>query len=276
MSGQDPRLAERIGSVQQLSSVVGAMRGIAAARAQQSRHQLAGIRAYAEIVADAISQALGLLPPGDSVPAADTGLPQACVMFCTEQGFAGAFNDRICDAAAPLLDAGAAPFVVGGRGARLLRARGGEPQWSAPMIAQAGSAGALADRIGNALIDALAAGRIGGATIVHAALDGRRVNLKRESLLPLDAKRFPRGSMQPLTHLPAPELFRELANEYLFAQLAAAVLESHAAENSARMQAMAAAQDNIGHRLEGLRLDQQIQRQDVITDELIELAASVL
>ena len=89
MSGQDPRLAERIGSVQQLSSVVGAMRGIAAARAQQSRHQLAGIRAYAEIVADAISQALGLLPPGDSVPSSDSHLPQACVMFCTEQGFAG-------------------------------------------------------------------------------------------------------------------------------------------------------------------------------------------
>lgn len=276
MSAQDPRLAERIGSVQQLSSVVGAMRGIAAARAQQSRRQLVGIRAYAEIVADAISQALGLLAPGDSVPVADTGLPRACLMFCTEQGFAGAFNDRICDAAAAMLDAGALPFVVGGRGARLLRARGREPQWSAPMIAQAGSAAALANRIGSALIDALAAGRIGGATIVHAVPDGTRMHLSQESLLPLDTERFPRSSIQPLSYLPAPLLFRELANEYLFAQLAAAVLESHAAENNARMQAMAAAQDNIAHRLEGLHLDQQIQRQDAITDELIELAASVL
>ena len=59
------RLAEitaHIHSVHQLGSVIGAMRAIAAARAQQSRLLLPGIRAYAGVIAQAIAQALRLLP----------------------------------------------------------------------------------------------------------------------------------------------------------------------------------------------------------------------
>ncbi|TJY63106.1 hypothetical protein E4T66_05185 [Sinimarinibacterium sp. CAU 1509] len=278
MTTQDPRLAERINSVQQLSGVVGAMRGIAAARAQHARHQLEGIRAYADIIADAISQALTLEPATSATAPPSSSQVRACVMFCSEQGFVGGFNDHVCAAARPFLDAGGQAFVIGQRGVRLLGTLGHEAQWSAPMIAQAGNARALADCIGTALVDALEAGRIGGADLVHTISRGPHLEIVQQSLLPLDPTVFRRhrSAAQPLTYLPAPELFRQLASEYLFAQLVAATVESHVAENQARMQAMAAAQDNIAHRLEHLRLDQQIQRQDAITDELVELAAGVL
>ena len=50
----------RIGSVRQLSSVIGAMRGIAAARAREARERVEGVRAYARTVGAAIGQALAL------------------------------------------------------------------------------------------------------------------------------------------------------------------------------------------------------------------------
>ena len=57
----------RIGSVRQLSSVIGAMRGIAAARAREARERVEGVRAYAATVGAAIGQALAL--------AEDRGVP---------------------------------------------------------------------------------------------------------------------------------------------------------------------------------------------------------
>lgn len=276
MSGNDARLSERIASIQQLSGVVSAMRGIAAAREQQSRRQLAGVRAYAGIVAEAISQALKLAPPVDA-GAASAARPRACIIFTSEQGFVGSYNDRLCDAAAPLLARAAHTLVIGSRGVRLLKSRGVEPAWCAPMIAQAGEARALANRVAQALVAALSAGQFGGADLVHAAVEGMRLNIQSYSLLPLDLRHFHRPGRRntPMTYLPAAELLHQLADEYLFAQLAAAALESHAAENNARMQAMAAAQDNIERQNRSLHQAYQMQRQDQITDELIELAAGL-
>ncbi|MDB5972268.1 MAG: F-type H+-transporting ATPase subunit gamma [Hydrocarboniphaga sp.] len=277
MSAQDPRLAERISSVHQLSGVVAAMRGIAAARGMQSRRLLEGVTAYADIVGAGIAQALALAP---GPAAAGPAVPRrtACVLFCSEQGFVGAFNDHLCDAALPLLKPGSSIYVIGSRGARLLAARGHPADWSAPMMAQAGGVRRLADSITRTLIDALQSHRIDSAELIHARLDGPRIVTVRDSLLPLDTQRFRAAASgsPPLTYLPLPDLIRGLAGEYLFAQLAAAILQSHAAENQARLQAMTAAQENIARQLERLQLDQQIQRQDQITDELIELAAGIL
>ena len=54
----------RIRSVRQLSSVIGAMRGIAAARAREARERVEGVRAYAATVGAAIGQALALAEDG--------------------------------------------------------------------------------------------------------------------------------------------------------------------------------------------------------------------
>ncbi len=59
------RLAEttrRIESMHQLETVVTAMRGISASRAQQARVMLHGLRAHASVIAGAIGQALALVP----------------------------------------------------------------------------------------------------------------------------------------------------------------------------------------------------------------------
>jgi len=280
MSGADPRLGERIVSVQQLSSVVASMRGIAAARAAQSRRQLQGIQAYAAIVADALSECLSMLDDGaGALPRSGRAeAPRACLCFCAEQGFVGAFNEHLVDEALPLGRAGSPLWVVGTRGTRLFAARGVPAQWSTAMIAQTGHVTALAQRVGRQIEDALRTGQVSGVELIHAEPVGSgSTRVVRHSLLPLDAETFRRGhlSQPPLTNLPPDELFEQFAREYVFAQLCAAALTHHAAENTARMQAMASAQDNIAETLESLQQQARMARQDQITDEIIELAAGM-
>jgi F-type H+-transporting ATPase subunit gamma len=282
MSQRYAELGARIASVGQLDSVVAAMRGIAAARALASRKQLAGVNAYAEIVAGAIAQALALLP---DKPAEVQGRdePRLCVLFCAEQGFAGAYSERIFAAAG--LDEGSGSarparplLLVGRRGLRLAKARGLKIEWSTPMIAQLGMVGALAHRIVYAIHAQMQAAGGSSADIVYAAPSnaaGDGITVQRRSLLPLDRGRFNRSSpaTPPLLNLPPSQLLDALASEYLFAELCAAILDSYAAENTMRMLTMAAARDNIVRRLDSLSLEQRLARQDGITAELVELVA---
>ena len=107
-------IAARIDGVRQLGAVVNAMRGIAAARVQQARGQLVAVDHYAATIAAAIGRAVALVSPvvTHTVPyPAQLGL----VLFCAEQGFAGAFSERVLDAART--DAATAElFLIGTRG----------------------------------------------------------------------------------------------------------------------------------------------------------------
>jgi F-type H+-transporting ATPase subunit gamma len=272
------RLAElqtRVGSVRQLGSVLSALRGIAASHAQQSRSRLAGVRAYADIVAGAISQALRLSGATPTAPAAARRGRTALLLFCAEQGFAGAFSDQIFDAAGESLG-NATLLIVGSRGLRRAEARRLAVDWSAPMVSQVGAAAALAGRIAAALEQKIDEGRITHVEMIFGMPKaGVDIGVERRSLLPLDLRRFGAANMQlpPLINLPPQQLLERLAAEYLFAELSEAILYSFAAENTARMAAMASARDNIAQKLEDLAREERLARQDEITEEVVELAA---
>jgi F-type H+-transporting ATPase subunit gamma len=158
-------ISAHIRSVDQLRSVIGAMRAIAAARAQQSRLLLPGIRAYAEVIAQAISQALRLLPEdpiSDDVRSVSRGL----VLFTAEQGFAGVFSDRMLDAAKPLLSL-AEVFLVGTRGAMLADEQHLRIAWRTGMALHSDGATSVATRICKALYDRLPVARYTRVDLEH-------------------------------------------------------------------------------------------------------------
>lgn len=265
------RLAEtgrRIESVHQLETVVTAMRGISASRVQQAHALLTGVHAYARVIAGAIGQALAMVPPA---PGNGRGR-SASIVFCAEQGFAGAFSDRLLEAAAGPNDI----FLIGTRGASLARERGIAPVWQTAMVPQANLVPNLASRIAGALYDWVA-DKDGHQveTIVPVWSPGQGVVVERRSLLPFDFRRFPVAHGQgPLTTLPPSNLLGRLAEEYVFAELCEAALTAFAAENEARVATMLSAKTNLESMLtELLALERQI-RQEEITAEVIELAAS--
>lgn len=268
----------RIASVRQLSSVITAMRGIAAARAREARGRLDGIRAYAETIAEAIGHVLAVLP--EDARAGSSGhrhRGHAVIALCAEQGFAGVFNERVLDEAARLLTAGAGTaelMLVGDRGLMVARERGLEVSWSVPMVAHAGQASALADRISEELYRRIDAGRVTRVSVVHAVPGASAaIETAAKVLVPFDFTRFPlaRVAAPALMTMAPPRLLAQLSEEYVFAELCEAVTLSFAAENEARMRAMIAARANVADTLDGLVGRARQMRQEEITNEIIEL-----
>ena len=270
----------RIGSVRQLSSVIGAMRGIAAARAREAHARVKGVRAYAAAVGAAIGQALSLATERSTTPHRTERIGGLLVIaLCAEQGFAGAFNRRVLKVAERLMKAGGSDqrelLLFGSGGLAGAEDLGLRVSWNAAMVAHVDEVAALADRVTEQLYARLEAGRAARVTIVHATPAFGEIRVVRRTIAPFDFARFPeaRNHAPPLVTIPLPLLLAELAEEYVFAELCEAITLSLAAENEARMRAMTSAKTHVAKMLDDLVARSRQLRQQEITDEIIELAA---
>ena len=272
------RLADivaQIQNVRQLEAVVTAMRGIAASRAQKARSLLVGVEAYSEVVSRAIGEALSLMPADAAIAPRRGRARPARILFCAEQGFAGAFSERVLDAAAPDLGA-ARVFIVGTRGAIIASERRIEPAWSEAMAAHADTVPSFANKLADDLYRYVADGRVTEVELFYSrSVAGSGIHVERHSLLPIDFERFgrPEQTQSPLIALPPDVLLERLAEEYVYAQLCTAALHAFAAENEARMIAMLSARNNIKSKLTALSRRERQLRQEEITTEVVELAA---
>jgi F-type H+-transporting ATPase subunit gamma len=272
------RLADvsaRIRNVRQLDAVVTALRGIAASRAQQGRSLLAGIDAYSAVVSRAIGQALTLMPADYRHTSEKRGASVGLILFCAEQGFAGAFSERVLNAAGGDF-ANVMTLLIGTRGLVVARERGLNPSWSRPMASHVDAVPSLANDIAEALYAQIAGGMPSTIEIiVPRSISGGGVRVDRHSLLPLDLAQFVDApeTLPPLTTLKPQELLERLTAEYVYARLCEAAMHAYEAENQARMMTMTAARHNIETRLVTLTQREQQLRQDEITSEIVELAA---
>lgn len=271
------RLADigaHITGIRQLGAVVNAMRGIAAARALQARGQLAAVDRYAATIAAVIARVLSLVPI--AAPGA-THRPGrlALALFCAEQGFAGAFSERVLDTVGPDL-ATSELFLVGTRGRVALAERGITAGWTSAFPSHSPGVPRLADDIVTALYTRIATGEIDRLDAVFCHWQpGHATHVERRHLFPFDTTAFPvpKDADAPLLNLEPVALLRTLTADYLHALLCEAALNGFAAENQARMEAMAAAHSQIERQLGVLQATERIMRQDQITEEIIELAA---
>jgi len=296
MSNKLSEVQARMNGVHGLESVVGAMRGIAAARSREARSRLDGIRACARIVSAAIGDALLLI---DDHTSRETATPDrdakqdaaVVIVLCAEQGFVGTFNEHVIDAALASATAHAHAqsssteyLLLGDRGIVAATERGLNIGWSAPMITHADEVPALADRLTGVLFQRLIAGQTTRVSVIHATPNPTAtVQIVEQILLPFDYERFSATSSAtspatarrnpPLINLPPQRLLSQLAEEYIFAQLCEAIMLSFAAENEARMRAMIAARTNVHDKLEALTGDFRRLRQEEITSEIVELSA---
>ena len=268
-------IVTQIENVRQLGSVVTAIRGIAASRAQSARSLLAGIDAYTEVISRAIGQALSLLPTETAVPRPGGHAKRALILFCAEQGFAGVFSERVLDAAMQDLDH-ATVFMIGTRGAAVAHERGIAPAWSAPMIAHVEAIPSFANGLAEALYGFVATGAVTDVDILFSrSAAGSGAHVERRSLLPVDFERFgrPQQNQPPLISTSPEALLESLTAEYVYAQLCEAAMHAFVAENGARMLAMQAARNNIETKLSLLTRRERQLRQQEITTEVVELAA---
>ena len=270
------RLADvsaQIDGIRQLGAVVNAMKGIAAARASTARTEIKAVESYAATIATAISDALGPARPASS---AKTSGGQAdgsigLLVFCAEQGFAGAFSERVLDSIEDDLSA-TTLLLIGTRGLSIAAARGLHPVWSSPMSSHTPGIPKLADQIIKAIYRALGAGRFERMDMIHAGWASGQPQVLRQGLLPVDLSALPLpGTTHPLTQLPTDALINSLSGDFLHALVCKAALHAFAAENEARMEAMSAAGSQITRELGEFEATLRQVRQEAITAEIIEL-----
>jgi F-type H+-transporting ATPase subunit gamma len=270
------RLAEiegRIGSMDELLDIVGAMRSLAGMRLQEAQHALPGIHRYAESMADAIGAAILLMREGLAGAQAERGR-RAIILCAAEHGFVGGFNERLIEAAEAELKAEDAFFVLGSRGAALALERGRKVSWSAPMATRLMGAPDTINRLTAELYARVADGEISRVEVIFGRYrQGSPPTIERRLLFPIAAASFAGRQLQqaPLHNLAPQVLIEKLIAEYVFALLTQAAVESIASENAARFAAMESAHDNVSKKLSQLRQDARQARQSEITAELLDL-----
>lgn len=264
-------ISARIEGIRELGAVVNAMKGIAGARAHAAREEVLAVDSYAATIAVAMASILDPdAAPVETQPDAD-GDRSGLLVFCAEQGFAGAFSERVLDGIGDDIDR-ATVFLIGTRGLSIASARGVTPYWTAAVPAHTPAIPKLADKITTAIYRAVADGRIDRLDVIFTGLRSGHPDLVRQRLFPIDLSDLPKSTdTRPLTQLPDETLIEALGQDYFNAQVCKAALHAFAAENEARMEAMTAAGSQIAHELETFQATLRRVRQEAITAEIIEL-----
>ncbi|MBO9099618.1 MULTISPECIES: F0F1 ATP synthase subunit gamma [unclassified Rhizobium] len=262
-------VSARLDGIRQLGAVVNAMTGIAASRARQAREQITAIDSYAATIAAAMAQALSLT--GKQPQPVEEASRPALLIFSAEQGFAGAFSERVFTLVGT--DPGRDQiFLIGSRGKALALTRGIEPVWDASMPSHSPGIPKLAERILQALFVRIGDGRIDRLDAVFTDWRNAAPVVARRRLFPVDLPPVAMNVTAPLTNLSGTELIEALGAGYLHAQICHVALHAFAAENEARMAAMAAARSHIEKELETFQALERRVRQEAITAEIIELS----
>lgn len=263
-------ISARIDGIRQLGAVVNAMKGIAAARAHVARTQVEAVDSYAATIAAAMARAIGTDSTTIARPEPDTG-KTGLLVFCAEQGFAGAFSERVLDSINEELDPETL-FLVGTRGHSIAAARGVMPAWHAAMPSHPPGIPKLADGITTAIYEMVGTQRVDRLDVLFTGWVSGRPSVQRQALFPLDLSDLPpSGWEHPLMQLPLDSLIDRLGRDYFHALVCKAALHAFAAENEARMEAMSAAGSQIASELETFRATLRRVRQEAITAEIIEL-----
>lgn len=257
------RIEARLDSLGELGDLVGALRSMAASRVREAQEALDGTHAFCAAIERAIAEISPLAkPPAQPV---DDGA-RVLVVITSQNGFAGGFNERMVDVALAERDAEEQLIVVGRRGEVALAERKLTPEAAYPMTSRAAGVTQLARRISSRLSG------LASVRVVHARHKGGADYEPRvRPVLPLTLGAQESITAPPLHHLPPGRLIAALASEYLFAEVADALMDSLASENAARLRTMDAASRNIDDKLERLQRDAHVARQDEMTADMLDV-----
>jgi F-type H+-transporting ATPase subunit gamma len=288
------RLAEierHVGSMEELQRIVGAMRAIASMRMQEAVRALANVREYGSALAEAVREALAiareeahLAGAGDALHVQAHGVVprtarRAIVLFASEHGFVGGFNQRLLETLESDLKHTDALIIVGSRGAAFASERGHVAAWSHLLATRLAGIPETVRLLEEELLPRISREEIVRAEVIFCRYRrSGELAIERRPLFPLQLANADgsRRGLVPLRDLSAPELLEGLTAQYMLAQLTEAATEALAAENAARFAAMESARDNVARKLRNLRLEASRARQEEVTTELLDLITGEL
>lgn len=279
-------LKRKIQSAQDLLGVVKTMKALAAVSIRQYQRSVESLADYNRTVEMGLQIILK-----DRQGAPDTARkgaqPLVAIVFGTDQGLCGQFNNLIVQHAVEELDKLAFKkedrvfIVVGMKAADILNDTG---QNVVEVLTQPGSTAGITSMVQDIamLLEDLRFKRSIENMILfyNDYLSGATYRPRMLKLLPVDRTWLADLQKQkwdsrtlPLFTMDWERLFRAMIREYLFVSVYRAFANSLASENASRLAAMQNAEKNIEERLEELHVHFHRQRQMTITEELLDIVA---
>lgn len=280
-------LRRRIHSVEELQSVVTTMKAMAAVSIRQYEEAVESLAEYNQTVERGLEIALRHRPEEIKVAQRVLSGPLGAIIFGSDQGMVGQFNQEVVDHALTVLKRGplgerdCALLAVGRRVAVRLAQAGHRPADTLPVP---GSLAGITPMVQDLLVRVEAwreEKQIEQILLFHnRPTHGASYRAKALQLLPVDVRwlRSLEKRQWPVRGLPTytlewDALFAALIREYFFVSVYRALAESLASENASRLSSMQAAEKNIEERLDELNAQYHHLRQSSITEELMDVVA---
>jgi len=279
-------LQKQIASGEDLSSIVRTMKALAATSVRQYEKAAESLDDYFHTVELGLSVVLSSPQGAPAVPARDSGGPVLMLVFGSDHGLAGRFNEQIVSHAlaseGPEKWGGLAEAsrIYIGIGEQAISRLGAAPVNMPDRFNMPTSISAITPFI-QLLLETIDRRRTEEGLQRVLLFYNRPLQAgfspETEILLPVDLEGLRRARLSwqsrslPTYTMPTGQLLSALLRQYFFVSLYRACALSLAAENTSRLAAMQAAEKNINERLDQLKTLFQQERQAAITEELLDI-----
>ena len=281
-------IRRRIGGVRQTQKITHAMYLISQAKLRKAKQDLDNTRPYFQ----ALQTEIGRVFNADSTiesryvdPVDPNAKPlpgvSACLLITADKGLAGAYNQNVIRQGQQLMaeHPGTALYVVGEYGRRWFAQRGVPVEKSFLYTAQNPTLD-RARHIAELLLDRFDAGEINSVWIIYTDMkNGLEATVHQAQVMPLHRERFHAATAATAgdavyEFVPsAKAVLDNAARSCLTGYIYSALVDSFCSEQSARMTAMNAADQNAEELLKDLSVQFNRARQAAITQEITEVSA---
>lgn len=281
-------IRRRIESVRQTQKITHAMYLISQAKLRKAKQDLSNTRPYF----DALQNEIGRVFNADSSvesrylepvqqPAKEEVLRPACLLITADKGLAGAYNQNAIRQAQQYMadHPDTVLYVVGEYGRRWFAQRNIPIEKSFLYTAQNPTLG-RARQIAELLLERYDAGEINAVVVIYTDMkNGLEAVVRQAQLLPLHRERFIAAAANTAKDdvyefIPSPNaVVNNAARSCLTGYIYSALVDSFCSEQSARMTAMNAADQNAEELLKDLSVQFNRARQAAITQEITEVSA---
>ncbi|TVQ44107.1 MAG: ATPase F1F0 subunit gamma [Gloeocapsa sp. DLM2.Bin57] len=273
----------KIETVEDLQLVVKTMKALAAVNIHQYEKAVNSLIEYERTLTMGIQILLKNHPQALLSMKAIVNQRLAVVVFGSDQGMCGQFNEKITQFTLDNLESVEYPWVltIGGRISDRLEAKGYQSQLCLRVPSSLTGITTIVQEIVITLEDWLREKQINQIWVFYNQFQSGVVyHPEKVQIFPLNLvwlRELQRqkwvSSTLPMITLPPKFLASALFRQYFFVCLYRACAESLASENASRLASMQAAEKNITERLTELQAQFQHQRQTNITEELLDIIA---
>ena len=281
-------IRRRIGSVRQTQKITHAMYLISQAKLRKAKQELSNTRPYFDALQNEIGRVFNAdaavesryLEPAQQ-PVKEVPLRPACLLITADKGLAGAYNQNAIRQAQQYMTAhpDTVLYVVGEYGRRWFAQRNIPIEKSFLYTAQNPTLG-RARQIAELLLERYDADEINAVVVIYTDMkNGLEAVVRQAQLLPLHRERFMAAAANTARDelyefIPSPDaVVNNAARSCLTGYIYSALVDSFCSEQSARMTAMNAADQNAEELLKDLSVQFNRARQAAITQEITEVSA---